>query len=84
VDNVPVTAAFDVVIRIRDPLAFTANVLAGAAANVRADAAANVRVDASEFRVSNFLTRYEGELLNALAEAVGSLAWDSLKADQKT
>jgi len=49
-ENIPISAAFDSIIRVRDPLSFTSNVLAGAA----------------EFRVAGFLTRYEGELQNAL------------------
>jgi hypothetical protein len=67
-ENAPVSAAFDAVIRVRDPLAFTANVLAGKA----------------DFHVDGFLARYEGELQNAIGEAVRAYNWESLKADQKT
>lgn len=66
--NAPVSVAFDAVIRVRDALAFVANVMAGR----------------PEFRTSNFLDRYEGELRNAVAEAVGPRTWETLKSDATT
>lgn len=66
--NAPVTLTFDAVIRVRDPLAFVSNVMAGRA----------------EFRTAMFIERYEGELRNAIAEAIAARPWEALKGDQKT